>query len=41
MLSWLQREVGQAQWSDLLADYSFGFSYKGDKRRDDIIMPLP
>jgi len=29
MLSCLQWEVSQAQWSDLRGDYTFGFGYRG------------
>jgi len=29
MLSRLQWEVSQAQWSDLCCDYTFGFGYRG------------
>ena len=37
----LQWEVGQAKWSDLRGDYTFGFSYRGCKQwcdRDDNII---
>ena len=35
MLSRLQWEVGQVQWSDLRGDDTFGFSYRDCKRRYD------